>query len=135
MDVLTAEQRQFCMSRIRGKDTRPEMVVRKMLHALGYRYRLHVRGLPGCPDLVFSSRRKIIFVHGCFWHRHSCKYGKPVPATRTTFWKEKFKRTVELDKINMKLLKNDRWDVMVVWECQTREPDRIIDKIVYFLNK
>ena len=82
VDVLTPKQRQFCMSRIQGKDTRPEMVVRRMVHALGYRYRLHVRSLPGCPDLVFPSREKVIFVHGCFWHRHNCRYGRVRPATR-----------------------------------------------------
>ena len=117
-DVLTKEQRQYCMSRIRGKDTKPEMIVRKLVHSLGYRYRLHVKKLPGCPDLVFPSRKKVIFVHGCFWHRHKCKYGRATPATRKRFWQEKFEKTIQRDKKNRNILKKLGWKVLPIWECQ-----------------
>jgi len=108
------------MSRIQGKDTKPEMVVRKLVFAMGYRYRLHGKNLPGKPDLVFPGRRKVIFVHGCFWHRHRCKYGRPTPQNRKAFWAEKFKSTVVRDRKNIHELKKLGWDVLVVWECQTR---------------
>ncbi len=133
-DVLTKEQRRLCMSRIRGKDTKPEMVVRRMLHALGYRYRLHRRDLPGCPDLVFPGRRKIIFVHGCFWHRHRCKYGLVTPATRPEFWKKKLEGNRARDTRVRKELRRLGWQVLVVWECQIRKPDAMIKRVVDFLG-
>ncbi len=134
VDVLTKEQRSLCMSRIRGKDTKPEMIVRRMLHALGYRYRLHRRDLPGCPDLVFSGRQKVVFVHGCFWHRHRCKYGQVSPATRPKFWERKLMGNKARDARNRKELRRLGWDVLVVWECQTREPETMIKRIVRFLE-
>src|SRR5689334_20876252 len=95
MDVHSVQQRSFNMSRIRSRDTRPEMVVRSMVHSMGYRYRLHKGDLPGKPDLVLVSRRKIINVHGCFFHMHCCKYGSVVPATNTEFWRIKLRSNVE----------------------------------------
>ena len=89
MDVLTPEQRQRCMASISGKNTKPELIVRKLLHSLGYRYRLHYSNLPGKPDLVFPGKRKVIFIHGCFWHRHDCKKGKSLPANNAVFWQKK----------------------------------------------
>jgi DNA mismatch endonuclease (patch repair protein) len=137
VDVLTKKQRQYCMSRIQGKDTKPEMVVRKLVFAMGYRYRLHDKKLPGKPDLVFAGRRKVIFVHGCFWHRHNCKYGRVVPQTRKPFWKEKLDKNKERDKKNIQKLKQMGWGVLVVWECETKNTERrelLINKLGIFLS-
>ena len=101
MDNLTKEQRSYCMSRVKGRDTIAEFIVRKLIHSLGYRYRLHRRDLPGCPDIVFGTRKKVIFVNGCYWHRHKCKKGRSTPETRKDFWLDKFQRTAERDKINI----------------------------------
>jgi DNA mismatch endonuclease (patch repair protein) len=120
VDVHTKTQRSFNMSRIRGKDTKPELVVRSFVHRLGYRFRLHRKDLPGKPDLVFSRHKKIIFVHGCYWHLHSCKYGKVKPATNAEFWQDKRTGNKERDKRNIRELKKLGWEVLVVWECQVR---------------
>lgn len=136
-DILTKEQRQYCMSRIQGRDTKPEMAVRKLVFAMGYRYRLHVKKLPGKPDLVFPGRRKVIFVHGCFWHRHRCKYGKPVPQTRRTFWEEKLEKNKERDAKNVGKLRTMGWSVLVIWECETRDRahiGKLIKKIQNYLG-
>lgn len=136
-DVLTKEQRQYCMSRIQGKDTKPEMIVRKLVHAMGYRYRLHDKRLPGKPDLVFPGRKKVIFVHGCFWHRHNCKYGNVVPKTRAEFWKEKLDKNKVRDIKNIQKLNDMGWGVLVIWECETRSMEKIeklVIKIPGFLN-
>lgn len=122
------------MSRIRGKDTKPEMIVRRLVHAAGYRYRLHRRDLPGCPDLVFPGRAKVIFVHGCFWHHHRCQYGRPVPKTRKPFWKKKFEENRDRDRKNRRALRRRGWDVLVVWECQTGDPDKLLDRLQLFLE-
>ena len=116
-DVLTPAQRSFNMSRIRGAHTKPEMRVRKLLHAAGLRYRLHGKDLPGKPDLVFPRVRAVLFVHGCFWHMHRCKYGKPVPATNVTFWAEKRRSNVDRDGRNRAALRAQGWRVFEVWEC------------------
>jgi DNA mismatch endonuclease (patch repair protein) len=136
MDVLTPEQRRRCMSAIKGKNTKPEMAVRRMLHSLGYRYRLHVPSLPGKPDLVFSRRKKVIFVHGCFWHRHNCKLGKPVPKTNSDFWMDKLMENRKRDKKHYMNLKSMGWDVLVVWECNVRSGklDSLLKKITNFLD-
>lgn len=133
-DVLTTDQRRYCMSRIRGKDTKPELVVRRMVHALGYRYRLHRRDLPGCPDLVFPSRRKVVFVHGCFWHRHRCKYGQVNPATRPEFWERKLAGNKVRDARNRRELRRLGWQVLIVWECQIWRPATMIERAVRFLE-
>jgi DNA mismatch endonuclease (patch repair protein) len=126
-DVLTPQQRSFNMSRIRSRDTRPEMVVRSIVHRLGFRYRLHKKDLPGKPDLVLVRHRKIIDVHGCFFHMHNCPYGKVVPATNAEFWRAKRESNLNRDRRNVKLLKKGGWQVLVVWECQTRHPE-ILEK-------
>lgn len=118
-DIFTKSKRSEIMSRIRGKDTQPEMRVRSLVHALGYRYRLHGKSLTGHPDLVLSSRRKVIFVHGCFWHRHTCSRGLSLPATNRTFWRTKLQRNVARDRRVVSQLRKEGWDVMTVWECQT----------------
>jgi len=135
MDVLTPEQRKLNMSRIRNKDTRPEIVVRSLIHRMGYRYRLHVKNLSGKPDLVFPRRRKIIFVHGCFWHMHNCKYGRVKPQTNAEFWENKRLGNIERDRKNLSLLKKDGWKVLVVWECWIRNPQSLADRILIFLEK
>ncbi|MDA8239579.1 MAG: very short patch repair endonuclease [Nitrospiraceae bacterium] len=133
-DVLTPEQRRYCMSRIRGRDTGPEMIVRRIAHGLGYRYRLHDRRLPGTPDLVFKSRRKIIFVHGCYWHMHDCPAGRVAPATRAEFWRTKREGNVERDRRSMAALKKDGWKVLVIWECETRDEKKITGRLRSFLK-
>lgn len=107
------------MALVKNRDTKPEIVVRKLIHHLGYRYRLHINHLPGRPDLVFPSRHKIIFVHGCFWHRHDCPSGHRVPKTRRKFWNEKFARNEQRDRQNVVALCGAGWEVLLIWECQT----------------
>lgn len=128
-DHLSPELRSENMRRIRSKGTSPEMTVRRTAHALGYRFRLHRKGLPGAPDLVFSSRRKVIFVHGCFWHRHKSCSRATMPKTNTSYWKQKFKATVERDRRNMKKLKEIGWSPYIIWECSTRDLESLIKKI------
>lgn len=125
-DVLTPEQRSFNMSHIRGRDTAPEMRVRKLLHAAGLRYRLHGKHLPGKPDIVFAGARAAVFVHGCFWHMHDCKYGKPVPATNVSFWAEKRRGNVERDRRNNQALNEAGWRVFEIWECETRDEEKLL---------
>lgn len=117
-DIMSRAKRSALMSRIRGKNTGPEMAVRRVLHRLGYRYRTHARDLPGRPDIIFRSRRAAIFVHGCFWHRHSCGLAY-VPKTRHAFWRDKFLQTVRRDRLALRALKGAGWRVLVIWECQT----------------
>lgn len=134
VDVLTPAQRHTNMSRIRSADTKPEMVVRHLLHARGYRYRLHVRGLPGSPDLVFPRRRRIVFVNGCFWHSHSCRFGQVTPATNSEFWATKRAATVKRDQRKTEELAALGWGVMTVWECEIRRPDQLLRELERFLE-
>lgn len=133
-DVLSVEQRAFCMSRIRGKGTKPEMTVRRILHRLGYRYRLHVGELPGRPDVVFRRRRSVVLVHGCFWHRHKCRNGQVRPATRVEFWNRKFNDNLRRDKTNLSKLRAGGWRVLVIWECQTGDSVELARRLVDFLE-
>lgn len=130
---MTTEQRSALMSRIRSVDTKPEQFVRRALHAMGYRFRTHVRGLPGRPDLVFTRRRAIVFVHGCFWHRHGCQKTY-VPKVREEFWQGKFKTNVDRDERNRLQLLETGWRVMIVWECEVENDDSVLDRIVSFLG-
>lgn len=123
-DVLTPEQRRLNMSRIRNRNTKPEMIVRSIIHKMGFRYRLHRKDLAGKPDLVFPSRRKIIFVHGCFFHMHNCPYGKVVPKTNAEFWQIKRQGNAKRDVKNNRILKQEGWDVLVIWECMTKPRNR-----------
>ncbi|MDH4980936.1 very short patch repair endonuclease [Hyphomicrobium sp. D-2] len=123
MDVLTAEQRRFNMSRIRGRDTVPELLIRRALHAKGFRYRLHDRRLPGRPDLVFPKYRAVIFIHGCFWHGHDCHLFK-WPSTRKEFWQEKIERNRARDDSAIRKLQENAWRVLIVWECALKGPHR-----------
>lgn len=136
-DIVDATTRSRMMAGIRGKDTRPELVLRRALHAAGLRYRLHDRKLPGRPDLVFPRLRAVIFVHGCFWHRHEgCRFATN-PATRPEFWQEKFEANVERDFRNKEQLLAMGWRVAVVWECSLRKcnNDQLIDRIVPWLTE
>ncbi|RVM09367.1 very short patch repair endonuclease [Sinorhizobium meliloti] len=136
VDTLSTSDRSRRMSLIRGKDTKPEMVVRRLVHSLGYRYRLHRRDLPGCPDLVFSARRKVIFVHGCFWHRHpdsTCKLAR-LPKSREEFWVPKLERNASRDRRNEQALKDQGWNVLVIWECETNNQGMLKRKIQAFFH-
>lgn len=121
MDHLSPEARSANMARVKGVDTGPELVVRRALHALGYRFRLHRRDLPGKPDIVLPSLKTVIFVHGCYWHRHNGCKRATIPQTRTEFWKEKFARTTARDKQQSDQLNQAGWRVLTVWECETRD--------------
>ena len=132
-DILTPKERSDLMGRIRGVDTKPELFVRRALHALDYRFRTHVRVLPGCPDLVFTRRRAVVFVHGCFWHRHGCRKTY-VPKSRYEFWQTKFANNVKRDKRDQNLLARAGWRVLVVWECEVESDETILDQIIAFLG-
>jgi DNA mismatch endonuclease, patch repair protein len=123
-DVLTPEQRKLNMSRIQGRDTKPEMLIRRGLHVRGLRYRLHDRTLPGRPDLVFPKYRTVVFVHGCFWHAHGCALSK-LPTTRQDFWKRKLAGNVVRDHKAINALQSDDWRVLVIWECALRGSGRL----------
>ena len=122
------------MRRVRGKDTTPELAVRRVAHALGYRFRLHRRDLPGTPDLVFPRLRRAIFVHGCFWHRHEGCARTTMPKTRAAYWREKFEQNIRRDRRNLAALGRLGWEVLVVWECQTLERAELAARISRFLN-
>jgi DNA mismatch endonuclease (patch repair protein) len=113
------------MAAIRNKNTGPELRVRSALHSLGYRFRLHRKDLPGKPDIVLPKYRTIIFVHGCFWHSHDCHYGEVKVASRIDFWSKKRAGTVERDEIKAQALRECGWRVLTVWECETKDPDRL----------
>lgn len=136
-DPLTPIERSKRMSLVRSKNTKPELRVRKLVHSLGYRYRLHARDLPGHPDLVFRGRRKVIFVHGCFWHRHNCPLGNRLPKSRVEFWQAKLEGNRKRDRRNQRKLRKAGWSVMVIWECQTLPPniERLTSRIERFLNQ
>ena len=121
------------MSRVRGKDTKPEMIVRRLAHALGYRFRLHRRDLPGKPDMVFPARRKIVFVHGCFWHRHDCRKATE-PKSNTEFWVKKFDENVARDMKNLSDLAERGWGALVVWQCETERPRELAERLDEFLG-
>lgn len=122
------------MALVKSKNTEPELTVRRLLHRLGYRYRLHVRSLPGCPDIVFPSRRSVILVHGCFWHRHNCEMGNRMPKSRLSFWIPKLQGNKERDRRKRRALRRAGWSVLVIWECQLRDLARVVNRCVRFLG-
>lgn len=133
-DTLTKAERSRRMSLVKGKNTKPELRVRRIVHGLGFRYRLHRRDLPGKPDLVFPGRRKVIFVHGCFWHRHpGCKLAR-LPKSRTDFWEPKLEQNRERDLENQRVLTERGWDVLVVWECELAEERALKARLMDFLK-
>ena len=133
--MWTKEKRSEVMSRIKQKDTKPEILVRKALFNSGYRYRLHKKGLPGSPDIVLAKYRAVIFVNGCFWHYHKkCRDGH-IPKSRREYWKKKLDRNVERDKKVYKNLKENGWRVLIVWECEAKKDiQKSLSKIERFLN-
>jgi len=134
-DKLSRECRSTNMRAIRGKDTAPEMVVRRMVHGMGYRYRLHGRDLPGSPDLVFRSRRKAIFVHGCFWHQHKGCPRASEPKSNIEFWRAKLDRNAARDAEQLKSLRKIGWRALVVWQCELKNDRRLAAKLRSFLGR
>ena len=135
-DNLSPEQRSKRMSLVRGKNTGPELTIRRLVHGMGYRYRLHGKGLPGRPDLVFASRRRVIFVHGCFWHRHgdsACKLAR-LPKSRLDFWIPKLEGNKVRDMKNRRKLRSMGWKSLVIWECQLKKPLPLARRISAFLG-
>ena len=136
MDIWSKKKRSEVMSKIRSKNTKPELLLRSMLHKNGLRYRIHRKDLPGKPDIVFSKYKLIIFIHGCFWHFHKdCPEGR-IPNTNTKFWKEKLQKNVEKDERYQKILQKSGWNVLVVWECEIeKKPEWVMQKIMNQFNK
>lgn len=136
MIASPTEDRSRIMRAVRSKNTRPEMIVRKWLHVQGYRYRLHRKDLPGHPDIVLPGRRKIIFVHGCFWHGHHCPRGDRQPKTNASYWQAKIARNVARDQQQRASLEGQGWNVLTVWECETRPARRkqLADQLTQFLE-
>jgi DNA mismatch endonuclease (patch repair protein) len=122
------------MRQVHSKGTKTEMVVRRIVHSMGYRYRLHSSKLPGDPDLVFSRRKKVIFVHGCFWHQHACRRGSRIPSSRQEYWVPKLKRNKERDIENQRKLQELGWDVLIIWECELKSLKTTSDRIQEFLE-
>lgn len=135
IDHLTPERRSWLMSRVPPEDTTPELIVRRLVHAMGYRYRLHRSDLPGKPDIVLPRHKKIIFVHGCFWHRHKACRKAGVPKSRTAFWLEKFEKNVKRDARNIDVLKKQGWKILLVWQCQTTDNDKLKQRLRRFLDE
>lgn len=135
MDTLTSAERSERMGRVRNKDTKVELRVRSLVHRMGYRYRLHSRALPGCPDMVFASRGKVMLVHGCFWHRHApCPLAR-LPKTRLNFWLPKLEANRLRDLSNQSKLREMGWDVLVVWECEVGDAAGLAERVRAFLEE
>lgn len=133
-DFMNRENRSLHMAKIRSKNTNPELKVRRLLHAEGYRYRLHDKKLPGSPDLVFAGRRKAIFVHGCFWHGHECPVGSRLPKSNTQFWADKRTRNQARDEEQMEKLNSLGWSVLILWECEMKDPQCLLERAKSFLE-
>lgn len=134
VDRIGKEHRSWNMSRIRGKNTSPELLVRSLLHRLGYRFRLHRRDLPGKPDIILPKHKAVVFVHGCFWHRHSrCKYAY-TPKSNLEFWRDKFHGNVQRDRVTARRLRKLGWRVIVVWECQTADAKELAERLTRALS-
>jgi DNA mismatch endonuclease, patch repair protein len=133
VDTLTPEARSERMGRIRSKDTKPELLVRRLVHGLGYRYRLHKRELPGSPDLIFRGRKKVVFVHGCFWHGHECKLGR-MPKSRIDFWAKKKNANRERDTRALSEIDKMGWHALVLWECELKDMKNLEQSIRSFLD-
>ena len=134
VDTLTPEQRSERMSRIRGKNSKAEMTVRRLVHAMGFRFRLHVADIPGKPDIVFTRKRKLIFVHGCFWHRHDCALGR-IPKSRLDFWLPKLEKNRARDEANRATLSSQGWNCLTVWECELKDRDALKLRLARFLGR
>lgn len=128
-DTLTIPERSLLMAKIKGKNTRPEIAVRSLLHRAGFRFRIHVARLPGKPDIVLPKHRTVVFVHGCFWHRHRGCKASTTPKSHKRFWSDKFTRNVANDRKHLGQLRRLGWKVVVVWECQLKRPERVLARI------
>lgn len=135
VDIFTPEKRSLVMSRVRDRDTKPERIVRCLVHGMGYRFRLRRRDLPGKPDIVLPRHRKIIFVHGCFWHGHKGCPAASRPKTNVEFWTSKLDQNEERDRENVRRLLKQGWNVLIVWECETADRDKLFDKLTTFLQE
>jgi len=135
MTVETVESRSATMRAVRSANTSPELRVRRLLYSLGYRYRLHIKGLPGTPDIVFASRKKAVFVNGCFWHGHTCARGGRVPKTNSDYWISKVARNRARDMSARRRLKASGWNVLVLWECELRDEARLLKRLIGFLSQ
>lgn len=134
MDTLTPAERSARMARVRGKDTRPELLVRRLAHRLGYRFRKHRTDLPGQPDMAFVLAHKAVFVHGCFWHRHDCPSGRRLPKSRLEFWLPKLEKNRARDKQKLAELRAAGWEPLIIWECETRDLALLAERLKTFLN-
>lgn len=134
MDFMGPFQRSAAMSRVRGKNTKPELVIRKLLFLMGFRYRLHLKDLPGKPDIVFTKKRKIIFVHGCFWHQHKNCSKSTIPKTKPDWWREKLERNILRDTHVERSLAQRGWSILVIWECEIKQLDVVKMKLMSFLK-
>jgi DNA mismatch endonuclease (patch repair protein) len=133
MDHLEKEKRSWNMSRIHSKNTGPEMVFRKLIHRAGFRYRLYVKILPGKPDLVLKKYKTVVFIHGCFWHKHeNCRRGNK-PKSNNEYWDAKLARNVERDAENVRLLESEGWHVLIIWECELKDLDSVLKKFLVFI--
>ena len=128
-------ERSEIMRRVRSTDTTPELIIRKLTHSLDFRYRLHRKDLPGKPDLVFAGKKKIIFVHGCFWHGHKCKRGNRLPKKNREYWTKKINANMNRDESHIEELNKAGWSVLTVWECETKDQESLSHKIGEFLNE
>ena len=133
-DNLTGAQRKRNMSNIRSRNTKPELIVRSIIHQLGFRFRLHVRYLPGKPDIVLLRHKKIILVHGCFWHMHKCKRGNVFPKTNETYWTTKREGNVERDRLSQSAYRKAGFQTLIIWECETKDVPKLVNKLSTFLN-
>ena len=133
-DTVLPEIRSRIMRAIKNKDTGPEMIVRRMAHAMGKRYRLHRKDLPGKPDLTFPRLRKIVFVHGCFWHGHDCARGVRQPKDNAEYWARKIGRNKERDEQNVEELESMGWDILIIWECHLKDREALSDRLNAFLS-
>ncbi|MGH9395368.1 MAG: very short patch repair endonuclease [Terriglobia bacterium] len=134
VDTISRPRRSANMRRIKSKDTKPEMAVRRLIHGLGYRYRLHCHDLPGKPDLAFANRRKAIFVHGCFWHQHGSCVDSHIPKSRRAYWVPKLQNNRKRDIENYHRLRDLKWKYLVLWECEMENPKSLKKKIEKFLS-
>lgn len=133
-DRLSAKARSLVMSRVRGRNTGPERLVARLTAKLGYQYRQYVKDLPGTPDLVFPGRKRVVFVHGCFWHGHNCKAGRNKPKSNLAYWRPKLARNKQRDQENQKLLKRLDWKVLITWTCELNNEKKLTRKLKKFLT-
>lgn len=133
-DVFSKEKRSWIMSRVNGRDTKPELLVRSLIHRMGYRFRIHRRDLPGNPDIVLPKYEKVIFVHGCFWHGHKGCARSKRPTTNKIYWDNRLDNNIARDKRSLRAIRRLKWKVLVIWECEIKKPELLLIKLERFLN-